>query len=65
MKVVGYVIAIIGIIIGLVAVANYTVLKHGLFNQQHMDLIVGIVGLVVLIIGIILAAMSGRSASAA
>lgn len=65
MKGVGIVVAIIGIIIGLVAVANYTVLKHGLFNAQHMDLIVGVVGLVVLIIGIILAAMGGRGASAA
>lgn len=64
MKVVGIVVAIIGIIIGLVAVANFAVLKPKLFNAPHMSVIIGVVGLVVLIIGIILAMMGGRSANA-
>lgn len=63
MKALGPVLIVIGVIIGLVAVANYSVLNHSLFNQQHMDLIIGIVGAVVAIIGIVLA-MSGRRASA-
>ena len=63
MKALGPILIVVGIIIGLVAVANYTVLKHGLFNAQHMDLIVGVIGAVVAIIGVVLA-MMGRGASA-
>ncbi len=63
MKALGPILIVIGVIIGLVAVANYTVLKHSLFNAQHMDLIVGVIGAVVVVVGLILA-MTGRRAAA-
>ncbi|MFI5274487.1 MAG: hypothetical protein ACHQ4H_15765 [Ktedonobacterales bacterium] len=65
MKALGPIIAIIGIIVGLVAVANYTVLDYKIFARgQHMDLIVGVVGAVLVIIGVVLAMMGGRKAAA-
>jgi uncharacterized membrane protein YeaQ/YmgE (transglycosylase-associated protein family) len=63
MKALGPVLIVIGVIVGLVAVANYSVLNHSLFNVKHMDLIIGIVGAVVAIIGLIMSMMGRRAAA--
>ncbi|HEY7835598.1 MAG TPA: hypothetical protein VIG30_18625 [Ktedonobacterales bacterium] len=56
-------LVVIGIIIGLVAVANHFALHF--LNGNHYDTYIGIVGAVVAVIGIIMLAMGGRSSSAA
>ena len=54
---------IIGIIVGLAAVANHFALH--ILNGNHYDTYIGVVGAVIAIIGIIMLAMGGRSNAAA
>lgn len=62
MRGVGIVVAIIGILIIILAAINHFATR--LINFHSATTIIGVVGLVVLIIGIILAALGGRSANA-
>ena len=65
MRIGGIVVLVIGIIVGLVALANKYVMNHALYPaNHHYDLYVGIAGAVIVVIGIIILAMGGRSSAA-
>jgi|GEM_PF-2158429 uncharacterized integral membrane protein len=63
MKSVGYVVAIIGILVIAAAAIDHFV-KHFLGSTAHISLIVGVVGAVVLVIGVVMSMMGGRAKAA-
>ncbi len=58
----GPVLAIIGVVIALFALANHFVI-HAMSGTQHIDLYLGVLGVVVLLAGVVMS-MTGRKAAA-
>lgn len=64
MKALGPVLAVIGLVVGVIALLNSFVLNHSLFKAgSHMSLYAGIIGAVLVVVGVVVV-MMGRKAAA-